>query len=118
MTGVQTCALPISEEDRWYLVPPMKTARRGAGAAALHGKLFVIGGSDGTNFLNSVECYDPSTDEWKTVASLNIPRHNVGTVVIKDHIYTVGGFGGTSFLKSIECYDAKNDKWNCFVSSD
>lgn len=105
-------------EDRWYLVLFMKIVRRGVGVVVFYGKLFVIGGFDGTNFFNSVECYDFLIDEWKIVVSLNIFRYNVGIVVIKDYIYIVGGFGGILFLKSIECYDIKNDKWNCFVSFD
>lgn len=34
----------------------------GVGVAQLGGYLFAVGGHDGTNYLNSVEAYNPITD--------------------------------------------------------
>jgi N-acetylneuraminic acid mutarotase len=45
-------------------------------AAAVDGKLYVMGGYDGQNRLSSVERYDPAKNEWVAMASMAL---NTGT---------------------------------------
>ena len=40
----------------------------------IEGKLYVVGGSDGTVTLASVECYDPVANEWRTLPSMSTAR--------------------------------------------
>ena len=42
----------------------MTTARSTVGVAVLNGRLYAVGGRDGSACLNSVECYDPHTNKW------------------------------------------------------
>lgn len=42
----------------------MTTARSTVGVAVLNGRLYAVGGRDGSACLNSVECYDPNTNKW------------------------------------------------------
>ena len=42
----------------------MSCPRGGVGVAALGGKLYAVGGHDGTNYLSSVEEYDPRNDRY------------------------------------------------------
>ena len=51
-----------SSKDSWTLVAPMSCPRGGVGVAALGGKIYSVGGHDGTNYLNSVEAFDPIED--------------------------------------------------------
>ena len=39
------------------------------GLCPLGDKLFAVGGYDGQQYLNDVECYDPITNEWVKVGS-------------------------------------------------
>jgi N-acetylneuraminic acid mutarotase len=48
----------------------MSTARSCSAAAVFDGKLYVMGGHDGKNWLSSVEQYDPAKNEWVTMASM------------------------------------------------
>jgi len=48
--------------NTWSTVISMSCPRGGVGVAALGGKLYAVGGHDGTNYLSSVEEYDPLTD--------------------------------------------------------
>ena len=50
------------ESKQWSAVTKMSCARGGVGVAALGGRIYAVGGHDGTNYLNSVEAYDPLTD--------------------------------------------------------
>jgi len=49
----------------------MSCPRGGVGVAALGGKLYAVGGHDGSNYLSSVEEYDPSTDRYYPVYTVS-----------------------------------------------
>jgi len=46
----------------WSMVAHMSCPRGGVGIVALGGKLYAVGGHDGSNYLSSVEEYDPTSD--------------------------------------------------------
>lgn len=52
----------------------MLSRRSSAGVAVLDGMLYVAGGNDGTNCLNSVERFNPKANTWEGVAPMNIRR--------------------------------------------
>lgn len=79
---------------------------------SLSGKLFVVGGFDGSHALRCVEMYDPARNEWRMLGSMNSPRSNSGAAVLNDVIYAVGGFDGNDFLNSVEAYNPKTDEWS------
>ena len=68
--------------DAWEAVAPLATARAGHGVAALDGKLYVAGGYDGSNYLSSVEMYDPAENAWEEVAPLLTARSAHGIAVL------------------------------------
>ena len=43
---------------RWRFVSPMLTHRRCTCAVSTGSQIFVIGGHDGAQILNTIECYD------------------------------------------------------------
>ena len=55
---------------QWSFVAPMSTPRSTVGVAVLDGKLYAVGGRDGSSCLNSVECYDPNTNRWTLVSPM------------------------------------------------
>ena len=58
--------------------------RWGADCAGLNGHVHVVGGSDDTPRLHSVERYDISRDKWSTVLPMFTARNGV-------HVTVVGG---------------------------
>ena len=69
------------EDNRWEELPPMKQVRTAVAAAALDGKLYAVGGEcetrfsrEGTQYLTSVEHYDPIHNMWRSVAEMKHPR--------------------------------------------
>lgn len=46
------------------------------------------GGSDGSEYLDTVECYDPSKLNWDIVTKLPSPRFGAAAIVLSkgDHI--------------------------------
>uniref|UniRef100_A0A3B4E563 BTB domain-containing protein n=1 Tax=Pygocentrus nattereri TaxID=42514 RepID=A0A3B4E563_PYGNA len=129
------------ENNTWTLTAPMNVARRGAGvgiyagpkhpmeqlkqwpyylilvpaqrfSSRVFGKLFVVGGFDGSHALSCVEVYDPARNEWRMLGSMNSARSNAGVAVLGDLIFAVGGFDGNDFLNSMETYDPELDEWS------
>jgi hypothetical protein len=67
----------------------------------------MIGGHDGSTYLNSVERYDPNCDQWSCqVAAAGCSRTSVGVAVLGDCIYAVGGQDGSACLSLVERYVA------------
>lgn len=62
------------------------------GVAELGNSLFVIGGNDGTSFLNSCERYDPLTNKWSYVPPMSRPRAGIGAAVVDGILYVAGTF--------------------------
>ncbi|KAG8508343.1 Kelch-like protein 4 [Galemys pyrenaicus] len=56
--------------DSWSTVAPLNVPRDAVAVCPLGDKLFVVGGYDGHNYLNTVESYDAQKDEWKEVLKL------------------------------------------------
>ena len=85
----------------------MATARAGATAVALSGRIYVIGGHDGTTPLATVEEYDPATDTWTTKTSMNVARNYPTGVILGDLAYVIGGTQGGEI---VETYDPTKDE--------
>lgn len=93
-------------EPLWIEEEAMLEARMDLGAAIAGDSLFAIGGSDGDEPLNSVECFRFSTGSWSAADSMNHYRENHGVVELNGDIYAIGGYGGAgsgrNYLDSVE----------------
>ena len=70
---------------------PVPTRRGGFAAAALGGRIFVIGGETPGAALSTVEAYDTRTDTWETVDPMPTARHGIQATVCGGGIYVAGG---------------------------
>jgi len=101
-----------SVTDTWTFKAPMPTPRNTAAAAAIDGKLYVVGGSPEYTALATLEVYDPATDTWDTTkAPMPTARHEMGAAAIGGKLYVVGGAGSSLFGK-LEVYDPATDMWD------
>lgn len=85
------------KSDQWTSRAPLPTPRTGAAAAAMTGRLYVIGGRIGSAFANGsdvdvVEAYDPAADRWTApLARLPAPRGDAVATVWRNLILLAGG---------------------------
>jgi glucose/arabinose dehydrogenase/N-acetylneuraminic acid mutarotase len=108
----------------WQTLAPMPTARGGAAAEAINGKIYVVGGMDGSGAsLASVAVYDPATNTWSTAAPMSTRRDNPGSAVLGGKLYVFGGrtrnADGTaspSRLATVEMYDPATNTWTARAS--
>jgi N-acetylneuraminic acid mutarotase len=99
--------------NKWKALAHLKTARDGpAAVTGSDGKIYVLGGFDGTKSLSSVEAYDPATNSWSSETSMTTARAGLGAVLGPDgQIYAIGGESGIETLSSVEVYNFTTKKW-------
>ncbi len=107
----------------------MPAKRTEVAAAAMEGKIYVVGGFEKPslgNVLNfaitpSVEMYDPATDRWTSKAPLPVGLHHVGIGVVRGRLYVIGGYAQSTFsvwnpVATVYAYDPAMDSWTERVS--
>jgi N-acetylneuraminic acid mutarotase len=97
-----------SAENTWAINAPMPGAVEGGRAAAVDGKIYVIGGS--VNYQ-----YDPATDTWAARNPMPTARLAFGMAVCQNKIFTFGGYslnnGNPTYYAVNEAYDPSTDTW-------
>ena len=102
---------------RWKMVSPMSTARSSHTVEVLDGRIYVVGGGDGKEWLCSSEVYNPKTDKWSLISDLKTKRWKCGLCVLNGHLYAIGGMDSPTAgfwgapLKSVERYFPATDEW-------
>ena len=69
------------------------------------GRLFAVGGRDGSSCLRTVECYDPHTNRWTLVAPMSKRRGGVGVAVAHGYLYAFGGHDAPASNPSASRFD-------------
>ncbi len=118
--------------DSWKSLPPLPGKRGSAVAAAVGGKIYVIGGAttvEGSKdpffaffgpsrVLSTNEVYDPATNKWESRKPMSVPRNHAFGGVVNGKIYVIGGRTGHGFILSatntdvVEEYNPINDSWS------
>jgi len=92
--------------NTWTSKAPIPTATTAAGAVAVNGKIYVIGGADANfNAILTLAIYDPGTDTWSQAAT-PVPADAAGAFcdVLNGKIYCIGA--------STNVYDPSLDAWS------
>ena len=67
----------------WAPIADLPGARYGPGAAALNGKIYALGGYNGT-YLKSCVVFDPLTNAWGAIADMPDARVNLGAAALNE----------------------------------
>ncbi|GFV20449.1 kelch-like protein 10 [Trichonephila clavipes] len=90
----------------------MNVQRSDASATTLNGRIYIVGGFNGSECLASAEFYNPHTDQWTVTPSMKQRRSGVSVISHHGRIYALGGFNGISRLVNGEKYDPETDQWS------
>ncbi len=96
--------------DTWTIKKAMPIKRSGFALAVYQNKIYVIGGSNGTN-----QVYDPATGTWENRTSMPTPRTQLEANVVNSKIYVIGGqneFHDPINLDLNQIYDTETDTWS------
>ncbi len=112
---VPTVSAYDPEADRWRAAAPLPVAMHHANAAAVDGRLWVLGflrdrrfSEDGRSFV-----YDPAADAWSPGPDLPDTWHRgaSGVAAIDGVIYVVGGFAAGGALSAVHAFDPADGAW-------
>ncbi|XP_053625830.1 actin-binding protein IPP-like [Plodia interpunctella] len=95
----------------WEELAPMGIARIQPGVATLGGRVYAVGGEQGSQILANGEVYDPQTDKWSNISPMREARCEFGLTGWNGHLYAFGGWVGSDMGASVEVYDPAADQW-------
>lgn len=96
---------------------PLPPASTSGALAAASGKVYALGGHDGTAATAAVLQYDPAADTWSPRAAMKTARAYATAVALGGRLYVVGGATGTSNSSVVEEYDPVSDSWTTKTSA-
>jgi actin-binding protein IPP len=108
---------PFSGE--WKKLPSMSVARFQMGVAVLDDYLYVVGGTNRQQVLNSVERYSFKTNKWSTVPPMSVERSGPAVAAMDGLLYVIGGaqthatpfYRAQCTISSVECFDPMTNSW-------
>ncbi|XP_060097880.1 kelch-like protein 6 [Heteronotia binoei] len=101
-----------SSINKWIQIEYLNVGRWRHKMAVLGGKVYVIGGFDGIQRINSVETYDSFHNCWAEAAPLMINVSSFGAASYKKKLYVIGGGpNGKLATDKTQCYDPTTNNW-------
>lgn len=94
----------------WMPGPDLNVPRRSCASAQLGGRIYALGGFDGTQILSHVEAFDPRMKSWMPLEHMTVPRSSASAAAFNGQLWVLGGTSG-SRLRSVERYDPRAGKW-------
>nr|CAH8824809.1 unnamed protein product [Trichobilharzia regenti] len=97
----------------WGELPDLPISYRYVAACSLGTCVYVIGGCNRSERLNTVYFLDIAQQEegWRLLSPMHYKRGLLAACTNKGLIYVCGGFDGQSRLRSLEVYHPKIDEW-------
>lgn len=77
--------------DQWTTLATPPRPHRSGMAGVIGGKLYVVGGWDGTGYGGQLDVYDPAANRWTTKASMPRERFDAAAVALGGKLYVIGG---------------------------
>jgi N-acetylneuraminic acid mutarotase len=97
----------------WEEKAPVSVARFAFdGVEVLNGKIYFVGGKDGSSAKNIAERYDPVNNTWETLSPMSVARGGIASAVLNGKLYVIGGQG----LSSVEVFDQNTGYWSAGVA--
>ena len=113
--------------SKWNLKASMTTYRMDHAASSVNGKIYVIGGFDNSEYLSTVEEYNPEADTlggtpWSLKTPMPTPRSCLQAIALNGIIYAIGGMKydisipGYRHYSIVEAYDPVTNSWSVKTS--
>jgi kelch-like protein 10 len=75
-------------------------------------KVYIAGGFNGQECLNTAECYDPITRQWTMIAPMRNRRSGIGVIAHDGFVYAIGGFNGITRMNNGEKFNPSTNSWS------
>ncbi|QDY85958.1 kelch-like protein [Paenibacillus polymyxa] len=108
-----------AESDEWSIKTTIENPKAVSAVSELNGKIYIFGGSSGSNPYKDVQIYDPKNNTWTSGSSMPTARAAATSVVYGNDIYVIGGYTGNAFswtggssVNNVEVYNTQTDTWS------
>ena len=91
-------------QNTWTIGPALPRAISAYALVAYEGRLFLFGGWDGEQYLDTVYVYSPDRNNWTEAPAMPIRRAFAVAVAAGDKIYVLGGTDGQQALTANDVY--------------
>lgn len=98
----------------WATMVNMPTARNGLSTTTANGKIYAIGGRNGSFGVATVEEYDPINNTWSTKADMPAARYFHASAEANGKIYAIGG--GFGVYNTVFEYDPIANTWKTMAA--
>ncbi|HJP80175.1 MAG TPA: carboxypeptidase regulatory-like domain-containing protein [Pseudonocardiaceae bacterium] len=96
----------------WTDVADYPTAVMDPAVASHGGKVYTVGGYDGTYKLQDANVYTPATNAWSAIAALPEPVQAASAGFVDDTLYVVGGWNNYGPSTHAYAYDLADNTWS------
>ena len=108
-----TAPMNVAANGSWTGVADYSTAVMDDAVASYDGKVYVVGGSDGSEPLQTASVFDPATGAWSAIADLPEPLSALSGQFLGGKLYVTGGwnlYGATN--QHTYVYDPSTNTWS------
>jgi DNA-binding CsgD family transcriptional regulator len=92
------------ERNRWSTAAPLPRPLSAYALAPFEGKLYLLGGWDGSQYRDEILRYSPETNQWEEAGRLPSPRGYAGAAVANDRILLIGGVDAVGSVNQMAQY--------------
>ena len=109
------CEMYDVNKNTWTKISSLNQNRYNCALGLVGDKIYAFGGSNGQNYLETVECYSISQDTWLLFKleelKLEEPCSNISVLHMSDHEFLlVGGSTTDKMLRDVVLFDTKNNQ--------
>lgn len=97
--------------NAWRLAPALPRPVSGGVIVSDGSYLYLIGGQNGSEVLDTVYRFDPAGQLWESQPPLQQGRVLATGGVVAGQLYVVGGYDGQQTLASCERFDPAGEQW-------
>ena len=99
-------------ENQWIRLPNMPTARAALAVGVVGGRLYAVGGANGSGALDKLEIYDIAKRRWSSGPPFSVPREHLGGAVYGRRFFAVAGRNSSGNLAIVEAYNPRTRSWS------
>lgn len=116
--GVVSAKLEIYDPtaDAWSTGQPLPMSLAAYALAVHQGRLYLFGGWNGTEYLDTTLTYDPDDDAWETRSPLPEAVGFAAAASLGDRIIVAGGYDGRQESATCSIYHPDDDRWETCAS--